>query len=149
MNEGLLTSIGHLIPAVRSLAIVDSDLYAGTNGAGVWRRPLSQMVTSAEGLSSERPSTYALWQNYPNPFNPTTVISYQLPAVSDVRLVVYDILGREVSVLVNERQNPGRYELRFDARLSGGQASGLSSGVYFYRLQAGDFAQTKRLMVLK
>ncbi len=68
--------------------------------------------------------------------------SSQLPAASDVWLVVYDILGREVAVLVNEKKAPGRYEVKFDG-------SGLSSGVYFYRIQAGDFTQTRQLMLLK
>jgi hypothetical protein len=88
------------------------------------------------------PTTFALNQNYPNPFNPTTVISYQLPVASDVRLIVYDLLGREVAVLVNEKKAPGSYQVRFDA-------SGLSSGVYFYRLQSGDFVQTRSLTVLR
>jgi len=88
------------------------------------------------------PELYTLSQNYPNPFNPKTGIRFQVPGVSDVRLAVYDILGREVAVLVNERKAPGRYEVSFDG-------STLSSGVYFYRLAAGDFTQTKRLMLLK
>jgi TolB protein len=96
------------------------------------------------------PSCFLLGQNYPNPFNPTTVVSYQLPAVSEVRLVVYDLLGREVAVLVNERKSAGVYEIKFDG-------SRLSSGVYFYRLQARqiegggarEFTQTKRMLLLK
>jgi hypothetical protein len=83
-----------------------------------------------------------LYQNYPNPFNPTTVISYQLPVVSNVRLGVYDLLGREVSVLVNEKKNAGVHEVKFDA-------SGLSSGVYFYRLTAGTFVQARKLLLLR
>jgi hypothetical protein len=88
------------------------------------------------------PAEFVLSQNYPNPFNPTTVISYQVPAASMVTLVVYDILGREAASLVNEEKAPGIYEVRFDA-------SHLASGVYFYRLQAGDFIQTKKLIVMK
>jgi len=85
---------------------------------------------------------FVLYQNYPNPFNPTTVIKYQLPAVSEVRLAVYDLLGREVAILVNGKQEAGVHDLRFDA-------SGLSSGVYFYRLRAGDFTQSKKFVLLK
>ena len=85
---------------------------------------------------------YLLYQNYPNPFNPTTVVSYQLPAVSDVRLVVYDLLGREVAVLVHERKAPGRYEAKFDA-------TGLATGVYLCRLTAGSFVQTRKIVVVK
>ncbi len=88
------------------------------------------------------PQTYELLPNYPNPFNPTTVITYRLPVVSEVKLVVYDLLGREEAVLVNERQNAGSHEVKFDA-------AGLSSGVYFYRLQAGSFAETRKLLLLR
>ncbi|MCS6989586.1 MAG: T9SS type A sorting domain-containing protein [Chloroherpetonaceae bacterium] len=88
------------------------------------------------------PRTFELSQNYPNPFNPTTVIGYQLPVASEVRLKIYDMLGREVATLVNERQEAGRYQAQFNA-------SGLASGVYFYRLQAGSFAETKKMMLVK
>jgi hypothetical protein len=75
-------------------------------------------------------------------FNPSTTIKYELPRSSVVRLSVYDILGREVTVLVDERRDAGVHEVTFDA-------AGLSSGVYFYRLQAGDFGQSRRLVLLK
>ncbi len=83
-----------------------------------------------------------LYQCYPNPFNPRTTIKYDSPGATKVNLTVYDILGREVSVLVNERKAPGNYRVEFDG-------SNLASGVYFYRLQAGDFVATKRLLLLK
>jgi dienelactone hydrolase len=86
--------------------------------------------------------TLELMQNYPNPFNPTTVIRYQLPVAADVLIAVYDVLGREVSVLVNERKDAGVHEINFDAR-------GIASGVYFYRIQAGRYLQAKKLVVLK
>jgi hypothetical protein len=88
------------------------------------------------------PKQYRLNQNYPNPFNPSTKISYQLPKSSFVTLKVYDIIGREVSTLVNGEQNAGQYEVTFDG-------SRLASGVYFFRLQAGGFVQTKKLVVMK
>ena len=88
------------------------------------------------------PGGARLFQNYPNPFNPSTTMKFELPKTSMVRLSVCDILGREVSVLVNERKNAGSYEVKFDA-------SGLASGVYFYRLQAGAFVQTRRLLFLR
>ena len=99
---------------------------------------------------STSPLGFALLQNYPNPFNPTTVIRYQLPApggvegsgVGGVRLVVYDILGRELAVLVNEKKAPGSYEVRFDG-------SGLASGVYVYRLTAGNYAESRRMVLVK
>ncbi len=88
------------------------------------------------------PKTFALEQNYPNPFNPTTVIAYQLPTASDVSLKVYDVLGKEVMTLVNERQDAGLYNYALNA-------ANLASGVYFYRLQAGNFVQTKKMMLVK
>ncbi len=88
------------------------------------------------------PQTYALNQNYPNPFNPTTLISYQLPVANRVRLVVYDILGREVSVLVDGRKEAGVHTVKFDGL-------NLSSGVYLCRLQAGDFVQIRKLALVK
>lgn len=93
----------------------------------------------------DRPATvkeFALFQNFPNPFNPTTTISFTIPHPSPVILKVYDILGREVATLVNGQMSPGRYERTFDA-------SALASGVYIYRLQAGTFVQTRKLMVVK
>ena len=85
---------------------------------------------------------FALYQNYPNPFNPSATITYELPKSSMVRLSVYDMLGREVSVLVNERRDAGVHEVKFDA-------AGFSSGVYFYRLTAGSFFQTRKLLLLR
>jgi len=90
----------------------------------------------------EVPRSFSLAQNYPNPFNPTTGVRFQVPGVSDVKLVVYDLLGREVAVLVNEKKAPGTYKVSFDA-------SGLASGVYIYRLTAGSFTQAKQMLVVK
>jgi photosystem II stability/assembly factor-like uncharacterized protein len=103
-----------------------------TNGGGVAACP-----DNDDGLVS----SYSLSQNYPNPFNPTTVISYQLPVVSIVRLVIYDMLGREVSILVNDKKDAGVHEVKFDG-------SNLACGVYFYRMQAGDFMETRKLLLL-
>ncbi|MRR08457.1 MAG: T9SS type A sorting domain-containing protein, partial [Deltaproteobacteria bacterium] len=128
-------------PYVYALAVSGTSLFAGTVGGGVYRRPLSEMITSAPALS-ERPNMFLLSQNYPNPFNPSTNIKYELPKSSDVKLSVYDMLGREVSVLVNERSEAGFHEVMFDA-------SGLSSGVYLYRLTAGGFVQSRKLLLLR
>ena len=91
---------------------------------------------------SEAPLHFSLSQNYPNPFNPTTGIRYQVSGVSGVRLTVYDLLGREVVVLVNEKQAPGSYEVKFDG-------ARLASGVYVYRLEAGAFVAAKKMIILK
>ena len=91
------------------------------------------------------PTEYALAQNYPNPFNPETRIHYELPESGHVRLVIYDILGRELVQLVNTQQGPGRYDILW----KGEDASGLpvSSGIYFYQLKVGSFSETKKMVV--
>ena len=127
---------------IGALAVSEANLFVGIYGTGIWRRPLAEMVLSVNPAMSQLPPEFLLHQNYPNPFNPNTTIKYELPKTSHVSLSVYDILGREVSVLVNERKDAGVYEVKFDG-------SNLASGVYFYRLQAGDFTQTKRLLLLK
>lgn len=88
------------------------------------------------------PKEYSLSQNYPNPFNPTTSIKYSIPFESLVELKIFNILGQEISTLVNEQKPAGNYEVKFDASV-------LPSGVYFYRLQAGDFVQTRKMILLK
>ena len=88
------------------------------------------------------PSDYSLSQNYPNPFNPVTNINFSLPAASDVKLAVYDMLGREVSLLANGRFDAGSYTIDYDA-------SNLTSGIYFYTLSAGSFTETKKMMLIK
>jgi photosystem II stability/assembly factor-like uncharacterized protein len=112
-------------------------LFAGTSDHGVFR---SAGSTSMQD-SRLAPQVCALSQNYPNPFNPTTTIRYELPKASHVALSVFDILGREIATLLNEEKSAGTYTVQWDA-------SGVSSGVYFYRLRAGDFVQTRRMMLV-
>jgi hypothetical protein len=88
------------------------------------------------------PKVYSLGQNYPNPFNPITKISYGIPKSEFVKITVLDVLGRVVSVPVNEFKTAGSYSVEFDA-------SELSSGVYFYRLEAGDFRDVKKMTLVK
>jgi len=103
----------------------------------------NQIITDVdETPSSQLPSTYELKQNYPNPFNPGTTIEFALPKSSPVTLKIFDMLGREVATLVNESMAAGVHKITFDARA-------LTSGVYFYRLEAEGFIQTRRLMFLK
>jgi hypothetical protein len=90
----------------------------------------------------ELPKVFSLAQNFPNPFNPSTRIRYQLPAASKVTLIVYDLLGREVAVLADEKKEPGNFEVEFNA-------SGLASGVYIYRLTAGSYVSTRKMITLK
>ncbi|HEY9164595.1 MAG TPA: T9SS type A sorting domain-containing protein [Candidatus Kryptonia bacterium] len=100
------------------------------------------LITAVQPGKSNLPGSFSLEQNYPNPFNPTTTIKYQLAMNSNVTLKVYDVLGREVETLVNERQSAGSHNLTFNA-------SNLPSGVYLYRLQAGTFTQVKKMILMK
>ncbi|NWG28353.1 MAG: T9SS type A sorting domain-containing protein [Ignavibacteriaceae bacterium] len=97
-------------------------------------------------------SSFTLEQNYPNPFNPTTNIGFRIADFGFVSLKVYDILGNEIATLVNEEFSPGEYEVEFSAKsgfTSGGNAYSLSSGIYFYTLSAGEFIQTKKMILLR
>ena len=93
-------------------------------------------------MKLQSPSNYLFSQNYPNPFNPTTAISYELPEANYVSIKVYNLIGKEVAVLVDEQKQAGKYKLQFDG-------SGIPSGVYFYRIQAGSYSETKRMILLK
>ena len=88
------------------------------------------------------PNVFSLEQNYPNPFNPNTLISYQIPVNSNVSLKVYDVLGNEILTLLNEEQLAGKYEVEFNATI-------LPSGIYFYQLQAGNFVESKKMVLMK
>ncbi len=126
---------------VSSLIANDEYLYAGVPG-GIWRLPLSEAIASVPPENKGIPSHFALEQNYPNPFNPRTGVRFQVSGVSDVKLTVYDLLGREVAVLVNEKKAPGTYEVRFDA-------AGLASGVYLCRMTTGTFVQVMKMVLVR
>lgn len=134
VNQGLGESY------IAGLGVTGLYLFA-SNGV-VYRRLLSEMITSVQQDNSTVPQKYSLEQNYPNPFNPSTTISYQLPTQNYVTLKVFDVLGREVTMLVNRVEEPGYKSVNFDA-------SRLSSGMYYYRLQAGSFVETKKLLLLR
>jgi hypothetical protein len=129
---------------VLALAVSGKNLFASTLYEGVWRRPLSDLITlvPGEGGSTALPTRFSLEQNYPNPFNPSTTISFSSPSKAFVSLKVFDALGREVSSLFLEELPAGTYQREWSAR-------GLASGIYFYRLQAGPFVDTRTLLVLK
>ncbi|MFC2094788.1 T9SS type A sorting domain-containing protein [Bacteroidota bacterium] len=99
-------------------------------------------VVSVEVENSEIPETYALSQNYPNPFNPTTQINFSVPQASMVRVVIYDIVGREVEVLVNEFLEAGNFKTSWNA-------AGYSTGIYFYRMETSSFVQVKKMILMK
>jgi endo-1,4-beta-xylanase len=122
------------ISAADSLGVVKDSLKAALDG-------LTRIVNDVTE-STSRPTTFSLSQNYPNPFNPNSDIRYQISEFRIVRLCVYDVLGREVAVLVDEAKQPGAYTVRFDG-------SGLASGVYLYRLTSGSFTQTRKMVLAR
>ena len=130
------------LSSIWSLASNDSDLFVGTFGDGVWSRPLSELGLLPKEEIEEVPTQFFLSQNYPNPFNPSTTISFTIPQSSIVNLKIFDLLGQEVETIVNERFDTGSYSRQWDA-------TDQPSGVYFYRLQAGDFTETKKLILLR
>ena len=137
-----------------ALTIESVTLRQGSSSAGVsptlkvdgiriattWN--MAVFATDVEENGSILPTKFELSQNYPNPFNPSTTIKYQVPQNSFVSVNVYDILGNQVGTLVREEKAAGSYELRFDA-------SNMPSGVYFYKIQAGNFTQTKKMILMK
>ena len=135
LNGGLTDTV------VFSLALDSVGfLYAGTSSGVVFRSV--QSTTSVRSGAAASPSAYVLEQNYPNPFNPKTVISYQLSVASQVHLGVYDLLGRAVAVLVDEKKGAGSHSVSFDGM-------GLASGVYFYRLTAGSIVECRKMVLAK
>ncbi|MAO63456.1 MAG: hypothetical protein CL666_00500 [Balneola sp.] len=139
-NFGESDYIGEAIPEE---AFTLTAIVGGYNGTlQLIARTSADLGLSVSNELDEMPEKFALEQNYPNPFNPTTVIQYSVADVSNVQLQVFDVLGRRVATLVNEVQAPGAYTVNFNAR-------NLSSGTYFYRIEAGDFSSIKKMMLIK
>ncbi|MCX6163489.1 MAG: T9SS type A sorting domain-containing protein [Ignavibacteriae bacterium] len=127
---------------LHSVLVINNYIIVGTEGWGIFRRPMLEVI-GVWNISTEIPSSFKLFQNYPNPFNPTTNIKYQIANNNFVMLKVYDIQGKEIATLVNEKQVAGTYEVSFDA-------SNFSSGIYFYSLFAdGMKIDTKKMVFLK
>lgn len=114
-------------------------LRIGTHGRGVWE---TTIVTTISNVSNEIVERFELLQNYPNPFNPSTVISFRIPSQQNVKLSVYNSLGKEIAVLVNSKLSQGKYDVNFDM-------SGYASGLYFYKLETENFVDTKKMLYVK
>jgi hypothetical protein len=129
------------IPYISSLVTSNNYLYAGTYGYSVWRRTLSEIVGTSN-ICTDITETLSLGQSYPNPFNSSAKFKIQIAKLGDVKMVVYDIMGREVETLVNEQLSPGTYSVTWDA-------SAFPSGIYFYTITSGIYKETKRMMLIK
>ncbi len=128
---------------IMDIAISDGKLVAATNGPNIYSFPLPALSTGVEDeFSPEVPADYTLSQNYPNPFNPTTTIQFGLPGPDDVRLAVYDVLGRQVALLVDGPMAAGQHRVRFEAH-------DLPSGMYLYRLQTPMGVITQKMILMR
>ncbi len=125
-----------------TLQIAGTFAFVNYFGVGVYRRPVSELTDVDNEVSHQVPANYNLEQNYPNPFNPVTNIRFQIPETRFVTLKVYNVLGQEVATLVNDLLQGGDHRAEFNAR-------NLPSGMYLYRLHAGEFTDAKRLIILK
>lgn len=135
----------HLDRVVDSIGIVFTEIEGGYNislAGAVLNGVTYGTVTSVALPTRGQTSTYTLSQNYPNPFNPSTIIQYTLPHHSHVTLSVFNTLGQKVAELVNSEIEPGTHEVKFDG-------SRLASGVYFYRMQSGEFVNTKSFVLMR
>jgi hypothetical protein len=141
VDEGMTGGYVRALGISATGAAGQAFLLAG-NDSGVWRRPLQEIISSVDGHRGEIPDRHILLQNYPNPFNPSTTIRYDLPHSSEVQLTVSNTLGQQITTLFDGEQETGRHEVRFDAM-------SLPTGVYFYRLKAGSFTQTKKAVLLR
>ena len=145
-NEGMI-----IAPIIKAIYIFNYYIFAGTQQGLIYRRPLGELI-GVKPISEEIPIAFALYQNYPNPFNPVTKIKFSIPflplgkgeaeGVGVVTLNIYDILGREVATLVNEKLSPGTYEVEWNG-------SNYSSGIYFYKFSAGEFMETRKMLLVK
>jgi hypothetical protein len=138
--------IGNLVPAGSNIYIGFREYCAdvAADGASFWLDLIGVSTTTGiNNISSKIPDSYQLNQNYPNPFNPVTKINFSVPKTGLVTLKVYDLLGKEVSTLVNEVTNAGTYSVDFDA------SSSLTSGIYFYKLESNGFSAVKKMMLVK
>ena len=137
-NMGLTSNI-----YIYDFVVAGDNILAGTS-QGVWIRSINDTVTTTAVNESKimNPTVFMLFQNYPNPFNPITIIKYDLPKAGRVTLKIYDVLGRKVATLINEEKPAGRYQVEFNG-------SSFASGVYFYRIQAGNYSSVKKMILLK
>ena len=139
----IISNSNHTITATIGQPIIgNTSNTLHTNSIGFWYQYAATITDVEDRWMFEIPKQFELYQNYPNPFNPTTVIRYGIPKESNVKLVVYNILGEMVKTLVENKQKAGSYEVNFNA-------SNLATGIYIYRIQAGQFVETKKMVLMK
>jgi hypothetical protein len=125
-----------------SIVYPNRHIRATTHGNGIYERSLVQNPIGIKYVNPEIPKEYKLYQNYPNPFNPKTKIKFSVPNFSNSKIVIYNIQGQEIAVLLNEQLKPNTYEVEFDG-------TNYPSGVYFYKIATENYADTKRMLLIK
>lgn len=138
-NDGFASLMSN-VPVV-AIAVLNNVVFTALSGGGIYQRPVSQVI-GIRNISKSIPNEYKLEQNYPNPFNSMTNIKFQVASSKFIKLVVFDLLGREMAVILNENMKAGIYEYSFNA-------GNLSSGVYFYKLTAGNYSELKKMILIK
>jgi len=134
VSTSLISSVGE--PFVGFSQIASTSIYSGS----LFRNVV--IITGLRESNSQLPLEYALYQNYPNPFNPSTTVRYDLPMATFVTLTIYDVLGRQISTIIEEEKPAGAYQVNI-------YVPNLPSGVYFYRFQARDYVKTKKFVLLR
>jgi len=140
-TQEAVSSIGNVVSVHAEFRDADKTLVIGTHGRGAFQ---TQVLTpiSVQPISTEVPKGFSLSQNYPNPFNPSTNIKFEISKNSNVSLKIYDMLGKEVATLVNENLGAGTYNSVWNA-------SGFSSGIYFYKIKAGSYTEVRKMILVK
>jgi len=113
-----------------------------TSDSSRYNTTLTPIITGVEGSIATIPTEYQLYQNYPNPFNPVTIIKYDIPKTSVVKIKIYDLTGKEIATLVNQEKEAGSYEMEWNG-------TGFASGVYFYKFESKDFSKVMRMVLIK
>lgn len=146
-NSGswLPANTGFQTPDINSIRIIGNTIFAGSGlmmSSGVWKRPLGQIVTGINHISADIPKRAKLYNIFPNPFNPVVEIRYDISVQGNVKISIFDITGRTLGILVNGYKSAGSYTENYNA-------INLSSGIYFVRLETGEYTVAKRMMLIK
>ncbi|MGH1363736.1 MAG: T9SS type A sorting domain-containing protein [Calditrichia bacterium] len=142
VGEGLTSENANFLDGTIGQAFISKSADSTFSlGHGFWYQISRDIMTGIEE-DLQTPETFELKQNYPNPFNPSTTIVFTVPKAATVRLSIYNVLGQEVGTLVDEKLAAGKYDIKFEAR-------GLAAGLYFYRIQADGFVETKKMLLVK
>ncbi|HZW38801.1 MAG TPA: T9SS type A sorting domain-containing protein [Ignavibacteriaceae bacterium] len=139
-EDSVFTRIANM-PGPNDMILDSSNRIIIATNSGIYRSKESINVVSVEN-EMYLPQSFSLEQNYPNPFNPNTTIKFNLPEQNYVTIKVFDVLGREIKTLMNEEKSSGTYEINFSVE-------DLTSGVYFYRIDAGKYSETKKMLLMK